>query len=205
MRLPAPERRRQIIDTAAELFSRRGFSGTTTREVAKAAGVSEATLFKHFATKEELYAAIIEAKAQTRKILDAVGEAAQRRDDAEVLRLLGRQMLTRTKADPTLMRLLFFSALEGHTLSDMFLRSRVEGIDNFLSRYIAERTAAGVFRAVDPLQAAWNFIGMVSFHLLLSEVFGQKPPPHLTIDVVVDHMVSLFLDGVRGDPRDSGT
>lgn len=197
MRLPAPERRRQIIDTAAELFSRRGFSGTTTREVAKAAGVSEATLFKHFATKEELYAAIIEAKAQTRQILSSVVQAAERQDDAEVLRILAREMIGRTKADSTLMRLLFFSALEGHALSDMFFRSRVDGVDVFLSRYIGERSAAGAFRAIDPMQAAWNFIGMVAFHILLGELFGQKPPPHLTSEVAVEHMVSLFLQGVR--------
>jgi AcrR family transcriptional regulator len=197
MRLPAPERRRQIIDTAAELFSRRGFSGTTTREVAKAAGVSEATLFKHFATKEELYAAIIEAKAQTRQILSSVVQAAERQDDAEVLRILAREMIGRTKVDSTLMRLLFFSALEGHALSDMFFRSRVDGVDVFLSRYIGERSAAGAFRAVDPMQAAWNFIGMVAFHILLGELFGQKPPPHLPTEVAVEHMVSLFLQGVR--------
>jgi AcrR family transcriptional regulator len=197
MRLPARERRRQIIDTAAELFSRRGFSGTTTREVAKAAGVSEATLFKHFATKEELYGAIIEAKAQARQVLSSVAQAAERKDDVEVLRILAREMIQRTKTDSTLMRLLFFSALEGHALSDMFFRSRVDGVDIFLSRYIAERSTAGAFRAVDPMQAAWNFIGMVAFHILLGELFGQKPPPQVTTEVVVEHMVSLFLQGVR--------
>ena len=58
-RIPREERRRQIIEAAATLFSRKGFRGTTTREIAGAVGVSEAMLFKHFATKEELYAAII--------------------------------------------------------------------------------------------------------------------------------------------------
>jgi AcrR family transcriptional regulator len=196
-RLPAAERRQQIIETAATLFSKKGFSGTTTRELARAMGVSEATLFKHFATKEELYAAIIEAKAQSREIVKTVLPAAERQDDAEVLRILAREMISRTRSDPTLMRLLFFSALEGHALSDMFFRSRVEAIDAFLSRYIADRIATGAFRRIDPIQAAWNFIGMVSFHLLLHELFGQKPPPHLTTEVVVEEMVTLFLGGVR--------
>jgi AcrR family transcriptional regulator len=197
MRLPAAERRRQIIDTAAQLFSRKGFSGTTTRELAQAAGVSEATLFKHFATKEELYAAIIEAKAQARQILDTVLEAAERKDDAEVLRILAVEMIGRTTADPTLMRLMYFSALEGHALSEIFFRSRVEAIDRFLGNYIAERVASGAFRALEPMQAAWNFIAMVAFHIQMRELFGQKTAAASGDEAAVREMVSLFLEGTR--------
>jgi len=45
------DRRRQLIEVAIELFSQRGFAGTTTKEIAAAAGVTEAVIFRHFATK----------------------------------------------------------------------------------------------------------------------------------------------------------
>src|SRR5436309_15587331 len=61
-RLEGPERSQAIVAAALGLFARRGFSGTTTREVARAAGVSEALLFKHFPRKDSLYRAILEAK-----------------------------------------------------------------------------------------------------------------------------------------------
>ena len=51
-KLPAADRRRQIIEVAMALFSAKGFEGTTTREISKAAGVSEAIIFRHFATKD---------------------------------------------------------------------------------------------------------------------------------------------------------
>ena len=197
VRTPRAERRRQIIEAAATLFSHKGFRGTTTREIAGAVGVSEAMLFKHFATKEELYTAIIEAKSHGWRVLDTAVEAAEREDDAEVLRALAREMIERIRADPTLMRLTYFSALEGHALSEIMFRSRVQQIDDFLSRYIAKRIAAGAFRSVDPLQAAWNFIGMVAYHLQLRELFGQKVPRHLTTARAVEEMVALFLHGVR--------
>ena len=57
------ERRHQIVSVAMRLFSQRGFRGTTTKEIAQAAGVSEAIIFRHFATKDELYAAILDLKA----------------------------------------------------------------------------------------------------------------------------------------------
>src|SRR5215210_8722132 len=62
-RMCADDRRRQIAEVAMRLFSERGFRGTTTKEIAHAAGVSEAIIFRHFATKEDLYTAIIDFKA----------------------------------------------------------------------------------------------------------------------------------------------
>src|SRR5829696_247868 len=61
-RMCADERRLQIAEVAMRLSSERGFRGTTTKEIAQAAGVSEAIIFRHFATKEELYTAIIDYK-----------------------------------------------------------------------------------------------------------------------------------------------
>ena len=56
-RMTAEDRKLQILRVAVSLFSQRGFGGTTTKEIAQAAGVSEAMVFRHFATKQELYSA----------------------------------------------------------------------------------------------------------------------------------------------------
>src|SRR5215469_15172998 len=58
LRLDSEARRRRIVDAALPLFARKGFAGTTTKEIAEAAEVSEALLFKHFPTKAALYGAI---------------------------------------------------------------------------------------------------------------------------------------------------
>src|SRR5271169_4887012 len=55
IRLEREVRRKAIVDAAMPLFARNGFGGTTTKQIAAAAGVSEALLFKHFPTKSELY------------------------------------------------------------------------------------------------------------------------------------------------------
>ena len=57
------DRRQQIIDTARTVFATRGFRGATTREIAAAAGITEAVIFQHFADKQALYDAILEQKA----------------------------------------------------------------------------------------------------------------------------------------------
>ena len=60
IRLPASDRRRQLVETALDFFSRKGFGGTTTKEIAAAAGVTEAIIFRHFPTKSDLYNAVLD-------------------------------------------------------------------------------------------------------------------------------------------------
>lgn len=63
-RLSADERKQAIVDAVRDVFAEKGFDGTTTRELAKAAGVSEALLYKHFPSKESLYTAMLDACAK---------------------------------------------------------------------------------------------------------------------------------------------
>ncbi|HAO92489.1 MAG TPA: hypothetical protein DCR11_01060, partial [Deltaproteobacteria bacterium] len=59
-RMSGEERKAQIVRVATDLFAKKGFKGTTTREIAGKAGISEAVIFRHFARKEALYDAIID-------------------------------------------------------------------------------------------------------------------------------------------------
>jgi AcrR family transcriptional regulator len=63
-RLSSPERREAIVEAVKRVFAEKGFDGTTTRELAKAAGVSEALIYKHFSSKGSLYAAMLDACAK---------------------------------------------------------------------------------------------------------------------------------------------
>jgi AcrR family transcriptional regulator len=63
-RLTAAERRRDIVDAVRDVFAEKGFDGTTTRDLARAAGVSEALLYRYFPSKQSLYAAMLDACAK---------------------------------------------------------------------------------------------------------------------------------------------
>jgi AcrR family transcriptional regulator len=63
-RLSADARKEAIVDAVRDVFAAKGFDGTTTRELARAAGVSEALLYKHFPSKESLYAAMLDGCAK---------------------------------------------------------------------------------------------------------------------------------------------
>ena len=61
-RMQSDDRHKQLLRVAIDVFARHGFGGTKTRDIAAAAGVSEAILFRHFATKDDLYQAILDLK-----------------------------------------------------------------------------------------------------------------------------------------------
>lgn len=86
-RLPAAQRREQLLDCAAELFARYGYARATTAELARAAGVTEPILYRHFASKRDLFAALIERTGDD-TIHQWETDLAEARDPAERLRLL---------------------------------------------------------------------------------------------------------------------
>ena len=93
------------------------------------------------------------------------------------------------------MRLLLFSALEEHELSDMFFQNHVRVFYDFLAGYIERRIQEGAFRAIDPLLAARAFMGMLIYDCLLSNLFQmpmKKEPKEIEAT-----FVSVFLDGLR--------
>lgn len=192
-RATSQERQASLISAAASLFAAKGFEGTTTKEIAKATGVSEALLFKHFPTKRALYAAILAEKAQYSGLREAVEEAAKKRDDARLFTLLAGYRI-RKGADPTLLRLLLFSALEGHEMSDMFFQQQYRVFYDLLANYIRRRIEDGAFRRVDSLLAARAFFGIIVHHRLLHDIFGL--PMHRTHEDTVTEYVSMFLGGL---------
>ena len=72
-RLPADQRRQQLLDVALRLFAARGFSATTMDDIADGAGVTKPLLYQHFASKRALYLELVDSVAQT--MLGAIGKA----------------------------------------------------------------------------------------------------------------------------------
>ena len=171
------ERRLQILRLAVRLFSQRGFRGTTTKEIARAAGVSEAMVFRHFATKEELYSAILDHKACLHDTMDpvqVVSEAIARKDDRAVFEGLALDALNRHDCDPEFHRLLLHSALEEHELAQMFWEKFVTRVFRILGAYIRQRQRDGAMIQIEPLVIVRAFVGMVIHHSLNNNLWDRK-------------------------------
>ena len=176
-RMAGEERRLQILRVAMRLFSQRGFRGTTTKEIALAAGVSEAMVFRHFATKKELYSAILDHKACLHDALDPlqiVADAIQRKDDRAVFEGIALDALNQHDCDPEFQRLLLHSALEEHELAHMFWEKFVRRVYQSLGSYIRERQRDGAIANVEPALIVRAFVGMIIHHSLNNNLWDRK-------------------------------
>lgn len=219
-RMAAEDRRLQIALTAMRLFSERGFRGTTTKEIAQAAGVSEAIIFRHFATKEDLYSAIIDLKscagfgaglaatAETQEascpqvvetVRGRVAEAMQARDDHAVFEGIALAMMEHHQSDHEMLRLLLYSALEGHQLAQIFWDKNVRVLYEFLGGYIRERQREGAFRGAEPLLVVRSFTGAVIHHSL-NNILWERDPARRIVNVpnedAAREFVEILLRGV---------
>ena len=178
----------QILDAAAELFSRRGFAGTTTREIAAAVGTTETVLFRHFPTKQSLYAAILEhwvPVAHVDRWLDELRVLADARDDEGLFRAVVTAILDSYRQVPVYHRLMLFAALEDQELARIAQVTYTTPISSFLREYVARRQSEGAFRRVRPeivvhmllsataQYAQWKALGVNPLGLSDRDIAGQ--------------------------------
>ena len=201
-RMPAGDRRQQIIDVAVQLFSQKGFRGTTTKEIALAAGVNEAIIFRHFATKRDLYAAIMDRKAcaaEVQAIQQTLAEAIHTKDDHKIFFSLGFHLLEAHERDDTAIRLLLYSALEGHELAEMIFRNHISRTHTQLAEYVKKRIADGAFRRVNPPLAVRAFLGMLINHVMHRKFFERygEEPLNISNRQAAEKYADLFLAGIK--------
>jgi AcrR family transcriptional regulator len=190
--------RARILCAARRLFAANGFNGTTTRQIADAARVNEALIFRHFPTKRRLYGAIIQKKIDEELATrPPVTDAGAADDDRAVFRAIALRLFDSFENDPAFVRLLYFSALEGHALADMFFDSYVHRLNAWVRDYVRRRAAQGEFKNLDPFLVARAFLGMVAHYTLLQELFRLKRQKRFRKETVVDAFVEIFLRGIK--------
>ncbi|MEQ1923773.1 MAG: TetR/AcrR family transcriptional regulator [Pyrinomonadaceae bacterium] len=198
------ERREQILQAAISLFSQKGFRGTTTKEIGKVAGVSEAMVFRHFARKSDIYDAILSNKAchegmrfpweEDTVILDAIS----RKDDFGVFYKLALNGLNKHQSDVGFMRLLFYSALEEHELAERFFGEFVARIYGFIGGYVEERQRDGAFRQFEPKLAVRSFLGMIIHHSLNNILWDKnRNLLNITNEEAAENFARILLQGIR--------
>ena len=157
--------------------------------------MNEAIIFRHFTTKEDLYWAVIEDQCRMRagreKLEQALGSG---QNDEQIFTSIASEFLSR---DATLPRLLLFSALERHEVSQRFFKVHVASYYEILGDYIRRRIEDGAFRDVDPILAARSFFGMLVYHFQVQELFGAKHLHDIELEHAVKTFVGIWLKGMR--------
>ncbi len=198
----APERRHQLLEAALEVFSRKGFEGTTTKEIAAAAGVTEAVIFKHFPTKQALYTAVLDHYVQASELTDwlsAIQSHIKQNDDAGLLRAIAAAILKSYREDARYERVLLFAALEGHESGLAHHRQISLPISELLREYLLRRQKEGALRNYDPGLILAAVAGMAKHYAMLTGMFGFDAGGKRD-EQVIDTFTCIVLNGIRPSP-----
>ena len=167
----------RIVEAAVQLFSRRGYKGTSTREIAHLARVNEATLFRYFARKNDLFGAACESRLNRLKLSRELQNGLATDLDPEVvLPMLVDFLVKEISEDSELMRLLYVAGFELPGADRMF-REHLGPIFDAVNAYFGRCAARGVIYNLEPTFATLGLAGAVSAHRSLHQLFTGRDQP----------------------------
>lgn len=185
----------KILESAIKLFSQKGFSGSTTKEIAKEAGVSEATIFRYFETKKDLLLALISpamVKSITDLFFDIHGKSVE-----EIITNFFKQNTEAIEGNIDLLKIVLYEALFHPEVKEAMFEEIVKSRTKLLNTYLEEQRKNGVFKDIDPKIAVRALTGMLLGYIVWRHGFRDKDLAEMDEDKVFEDMVHIFLHGYK--------
>lgn len=197
----AAMRREEILKTALGLFAAQGFDATSTRQIARKAGIAEGLIFHYFPTKAGLLTAILEDRLEGRRAfrseLRPLLEDAAGRPASEVLGALASGWLATLRRDEEIIVVLFTAAQVNHEVREAWQGLIREGTD-LLAGYLAARVEAGELRDDLPLKTAATMFVSSLMIFFLTRRHLPEPEWCAQSEAHARELISVWLDGGRG-------
>jgi AcrR family transcriptional regulator len=191
----------RILEAAVQLFSRQGFTGSSTYEIARLAGVSEVTVFRHFPRKRDLFWAATESRLRRLRISREL-RARLESDEAPRTALPGivELLVEILHHHPETVRLLYLSLFELDHGAERILRKHLVPLFQPLREYLSRCAAKGLIRDLEPGVAALGLAALVAAHQGLQSVFtGDDSPPANTEDAIAIY-TSFWMTAMLPEP-----
>lgn len=189
------ETRRRIIESAASLFSQGGYNGTGTRDIAQGANINEATIFRHFPHKRDLYLAALESELQKVQLRgDLLAEVADAPDARAALANTYTLIKSALGEDRGLLRLLQFSSLELGKDLDPLLRKHLRELVEVIAGYLQPWIDNGQLQCANAKVVVLTFVAIVVNYNSVFSVFSDVMPGlATTLDVHADVSRAIAL------------
>jgi len=188
----AEDRRTRILDATAHSIADLGLANTTVERVAAAAGISPATVYWHFGSKEELvvetirHIAPVDLGKQVAESLDGAPEEA-------LPRLLGT-VASIFQQGAELLPVLMVEVTRNPRFADVVFERITGPIWGNVARYMQDQARRGRFRPGDPMHRVFCLAGPLIAMTIVRRTFGERVP--IDPERAVDDIVSIFLKGV---------
>jgi AcrR family transcriptional regulator len=195
-----PEKRRQILDGAHQVFTVRGFDAASMSDIAAAANVSKGTLYVYFADKEHLFVALIERERETQR-REAFAALEDDPDMERALFNLGQKLscLLTSAFAMSAHRIVVGVAERMPDLGREFYENGPMQGTKRIAAYLDRKVGEGVLAIEDTTLAATQFLDLCQSTLLRPRLFNavREPPTSEEVDRVVVSAVAMFLARYR--------
>jgi AcrR family transcriptional regulator len=194
VRLEGDARRAQIVGIARQLFAEGGYRTTTTRQLARAAGVSDALMYRYFKSKDEVLRAVVDQGLAGFAAMREAAGAGRDRPLTERLTILGRAFLT--TLDTQIDLLVFFVSEHQLLADDARLVSFIDLAATGLGAELAARAQAGEVRDdLDGYLFARSFMGSLVSFVLLQRALGMDRVHPVEAGNYLTGLVDLYVRG----------
>jgi AcrR family transcriptional regulator len=191
---PEVETQTRILEAAKKLFARRGYDGTTTRDLAQAAGVAEGTIFRHFESKKAI---LIEVATQgwVELLTDLLTELSEMGSYKAIAQVMRKRMLNLHK-NADLLRVCFLEAQFHPDLRQQIQTDVIVKMTDVAEAFFQTAMDQGIYRQMNPRVVAQVFLGMFTIAGFSQDsIIPDGASPQAFIEMA-EGMADIFLNGV---------
>lgn len=204
--LDLPDKEKRILEAAIQISNEKGFSSTTTSEIAKKAGVAEGTIFRYFKTKKDIMHSIMlqGIKVAADKILiDSLYNIFKNEEQKDLRTVLKDILLDRLELVQKffpMFRVIVSEALFHQDIRDVIYHNLITKIQQQIHAFFENMAAQGQIRTdIDPMMIVRNIIGnfvaFIAQMMLFTDNFKLSE-----CEKEIDDMITLIIDGIS--PQD---
>ncbi len=188
------ETKKRILQAAQKLFARSGYDGTTTRELATAAGVAEGTLFRHFDNKKAI---LIEVATEgwVELLTDLLTELSEMGSYKAVAQVMRRRMLN-IRENSDMMRVCFLEAQFHPDLRDKIQLEVIGKMSIVAEAFFETAMEKGVYRKMNPKIVAQVFLGMFAVAGFSQNTIMEPNASPQQMQEMAEGLADIFLNGV---------
>lgn len=196
VRSKSQSKRKQMLDAATLLFTEQGYSLTSMDLIAKHAGVSKQTVYSHFGSKDELFAASIKQKCDSYHMTEISLDAGN--DPAEILLVLAQRFLAMLTSREALAihKTCAFESKSYPQLSELFYQEGPERIVNDVAKLMAEFHVKQQLYIPEPKFAALQFLNMAKGECWMRVEFNTKKQiSEVEVNRYLKSSIAMFIKG----------
>ena len=186
--------KQRLLDATLKLISEKGYLGSTTREIAQEAGVTELTLFRHFGTKEKLFEALL----RNHTFLPRLKELLPELDGlsyGDSLRLIASRFLLSLKERKSMVKIMYSEVTIYPEKIKKLYNKFADDLRLTLASYFRGLQKKGLLRTVSPEMAAQMFLGMLFSYFRSEEIMRAGGMKKQTMEKNIKEFVDIFMFG----------